>query len=142
MAEQQATMVAVRLRPPSAKETAVRCIKTDGDKSVQFSNPDKSFSQYSYDKVFGESQCVLPGINFRSLQLFLLLMTYNYLNQVIGDPLSNCGATKGTGRQMSATSICRPTTGQSHMHKPQHDPQTALQPFEHGSNVQTKHLLA
>jgi hypothetical protein len=54
MAEQQATMVAVRLRPPSAKETAVRCIKTEGDKNVNFSNPDKSFSQYCYDKVFGE----------------------------------------------------------------------------------------
>ena len=54
MAEQQATMVAVRLRPPSAKETAVRCIKTEGDKTLQFSNPDKSFSQYTYNKVFGE----------------------------------------------------------------------------------------
>jgi hypothetical protein len=64
MAEQQATMVAVRLRPPSAKETAVRCIKTDGDKSVQFSNPDKSFSQYSYDKVFGESS---HSSNFQAL---------------------------------------------------------------------------
>lgn len=47
-------MVAVRLRPPSAKETAVRCIKTEGDTNVNFSNPDKSFSQYCYDKVFGE----------------------------------------------------------------------------------------
>jgi hypothetical protein len=54
MAEQQATMVTVRLRPPSAKETSMRCIKIDGDTHVQFSNPDKSFSQYSYDKVFGE----------------------------------------------------------------------------------------
>lgn len=59
MAEQQSTQVAVRLRPPSARETAVRCIKTEGDKNVHFSNPDKSFSQYCYDKVFGE--CLLGG---------------------------------------------------------------------------------
>jgi hypothetical protein len=52
--QQQATMVAVRLRPPFAKETSMRCIKADGDTNLQFSNPDKSFSQYSYDKVFGE----------------------------------------------------------------------------------------
>jgi len=50
-------MVAVRLRPPAAKETSSRCIKTEGDKNVQFSNPDKSFSQYSYDTVFGEGRC-------------------------------------------------------------------------------------
>lgn len=54
MAEQQATMVAVRLRPPSAKETSARCIRAEGDKQLQFSNHDRSFSQYSYDRVFGE----------------------------------------------------------------------------------------
>lgn len=53
-------MVAVRLRPPSSKETGMRCIKADegdgGDaRNVQFTSPvDKSLSQYSYDRVFGE----------------------------------------------------------------------------------------
>lgn len=75
MAEQQATMVAVRLRPSSAKETAVCCIKTDGDKCVHFSNPDKSFSQYSYDKVFGESQCLLQISKAGSCCFQALLIT-------------------------------------------------------------------
>lgn len=63
MEQQQSTMVCVRLRPPSAKETSVRCIKADGDgKSVQFtSSADKSYSLYSYDAVFGELSCANSG---------------------------------------------------------------------------------
>ncbi|WIA21070.1 hypothetical protein OEZ85_005390 [Tetradesmus obliquus] len=50
----QATVVCVRLRPSSSKETGVRCIRPEGEQDVTFTNPDRSLSSYGYDKVYGE----------------------------------------------------------------------------------------
>ncbi|KAF6263267.1 P-loop containing nucleoside triphosphate hydrolase protein [Scenedesmus sp. NREL 46B-D3] len=50
----QATVVCVRLRPSFSKETGVRCIRTEGEQDVTFTNPDRSLSSYRYDKVYGE----------------------------------------------------------------------------------------
>jgi hypothetical protein len=49
----QATVVCVRLRPASSKETGVRCIRPEGEQDVMFTNPDRSLSSYGYDKVYG-----------------------------------------------------------------------------------------
>jgi hypothetical protein len=59
------TMVCVRLRPPSARESGVRCIKAaDDGAAVQFSQQQGgggggasaggAYSLYPYDAVFGE----------------------------------------------------------------------------------------
>ena len=52
--ESQSTVVCVRLRPASCKETGVRCVRAEGDSCIHFTNPDKSLSAYPYDKVYGE----------------------------------------------------------------------------------------
>jgi hypothetical protein len=55
----QATVVCVRLRPSSKKETGVRCIRPEGEQDVTFTNPDHSLSSYGYDKVYGAQHAQL-----------------------------------------------------------------------------------
>eukprot|EP00879_Flechtneria_rotunda_P030093 GHRR01032646.1.p1 GENE.GHRR01032646.1~~GHRR01032646.1.p1 ORF type:complete len:119 (-),score=12.16 GHRR01032646.1:362-718(-) len=58
------TLVCVRLRPASSKETGVRCVSSEGPNNVNFQNIDRAISAYCYDKVYGEFSvgCSLPAM--------------------------------------------------------------------------------
>ncbi|KAF8056851.1 kin [Scenedesmus sp. PABB004] len=48
------TVVAVRLRPPSARESGARCIAPADERALAFTNPDRSVAGFAFDRVYGE----------------------------------------------------------------------------------------
>jgi hypothetical protein len=105
----QATVVCVRLRPSSSKETGVRCIRPEGEQDVTFTNPDRSLSSYGYDKVYGASLSywlLAAGASLWHMQspVEAMLVAHHGFITVLAVLQADCGAKHACTTAESASS--------------------------------------